>query len=168
MVEIGLFPPEARLELIEGEILQMAAHTSYHAAAIALVQRRLDQIFPYTHHLRVQLPLALGDHSEPEPDLAVIAGEPSDYWLGHPSTADLVVEIAYSSLDDDQDRKYHLYARHAIPEYWLLNLNERQLEVYRAPQGEEYQTKLILGPGQAIAPLAQPGRELKVDDLLPC
>jgi Uma2 family endonuclease len=167
MTEIGLFSPEARLELIEGEILEMAAHTSYHAAAIALVQRRLDRIYGIAYHVRAQLPLAATDDSEPEPDIAVVVGQPEDYWHYHPTTALLIVEVAYSSLEHDQERKRRLYARCQIPEYWILNLNERQLEVYREPQNGDYQSILILQAGATIAPLSYPDHLIDVADLLP-
>ena len=167
MVEIGLFPPEARLELIEGEILKMAAHTSYRAAAIAIVQRRLDRIYGVAYHVRVQLPLALSDDAEPEPDLAVVSGGPEDYWNEHPKRAQLLVEVAYSSLDHDKQRKRHLYARNGIPEYWILNLYERQLEIYREPQGEDYQSQSILRTGEKAAPLSHPNESIAIADLLP-
>jgi Uma2 family endonuclease len=167
MTEIGLFSPEARLELIEGEILEMAAHTSHHANAIALVQWHLDPIFRPGHHLRVQLPLAVADDSEPEPDLAVVVGSPEDYWNEHPRAAILIVEVAYSSLEQDQERKRHLYARSQIPEYWILNLNERQLQVYREPQQDDYQAVAILTAGAMVSPLAYPDRVIEVADLLP-
>lgn len=167
MVEIGLFAPEARLELIEGEILQMAAHTSYHAAAITLLQRHLDRIYGSAHLLRVQLPLALREDSEPEPDLAVVEGSPHDYWHAHPTSALLIVEVAYSSLAYDQENKRALYASCQIPEYWILNLNDRQLEVYRDPQAGAYQSACILRTGDQVAPLSHPDQSIAVADLLP-
>jgi Uma2 family endonuclease len=167
MAEIGLFSAEARLELVEGEIWEMAAHTSLHAAAIALLQRRLDRMLDAGHHLRIQLPLALTDDSEPEPDIAVVSGNPEDYWNKHPDSAVMVIEVAYSSLDHDQERKRRLYASCRIPEYWILNLNERQLEVYREPQQNDYQVCLILTAGAAVSPLLHPDGTIEVASLLP-
>src|SRR4051812_24168084 len=83
MVEIGLFPPEARLELIEGEILTMASQTSVHAVAVSKVQASLMAIFRTNYYIRVQMPLALSDNSEPEPDIAVVVGTADDYWNEH-------------------------------------------------------------------------------------
>lgn len=166
MTEIGLFSPEARLELIEGEILEMAAHTSYHAAALTLMQQALVQIFHPGYHIRVQLPLALTDDSEPEPDLAVISGSPTEYWEEHPHTALLIVEVAYSSLDYDQERKRPLYARAFIPEYWILNLNERRLEVYREPENGDYTTHATFSENDVIAPQAYPEQKITVADFL--
>jgi Uma2 family endonuclease len=119
------------------------------------------------YHVRVQLPLDLTDDSEPEPDLAVVIGSPEDYWREHPQSALLIVEVAYSSLEHDQQRKQALYARCQIPEYWILNLNERQLEVYRQPQGEEYQSKIVFKAGDEVAPFSRPENLIAVADLLP-
>jgi Uma2 family endonuclease len=167
MTEIGLFSSEARLELIEGEILEMAAQTSYHAVALLQAQEILAAIYRTGYHLRTQMPLALTDDSEPEPDIAVIVGRSSDYWHEHPKTAVLIVEVAYSSLDHDQERKRHLYARCQIPEYWVLNLNERQLQVYREPQNDDYRSSFILQAGATVAPLSHPDCLIDVADLLP-
>lgn len=167
MIEIGLFSPEARLELIEGEILEMASQTSYHAVAVLAVQEKLAEIFHTGYHIRTQMPLALSDDSEPEPDLAVVAGFSRDYWHEHPHTAILIVEIAYSSLDYDQERKRRLYARAYIPEYWILNLNERQLEVYREPQNGDYMTHRTRTSVELVATLAYPEQQIAVADFLP-
>ena len=167
MVEINLFPPEARLELIEGEILTMASQTSYHAVAVSKVQEALRIIYHKNYYIRVQMPLALSDNSEPEPDIAVVAGHADDYWNAHPMTAMLVVEVAYSSLDHDKQHKRRLYARCQLPEYWILNLNDSQLEVYRAPQNGDYQSRVIFVAGDKVTPLSQPDGLIEVADLLP-
>jgi Uma2 family endonuclease len=167
MAEIGLFSPDTRLELVEGEILEMAAHTSHHAAAIALAQHRLSALNQAGFHLRVQLPLALSDDSEPEPDLAVVIGSPEDYWEEHPRSAVLIIEVAYSSLSYDQERKRQLYARCYISEYWILNLSEHRLEVYREPEQGDYQTRMILTAGETISPLISADLVIEVAGLLP-
>ncbi|MDQ3248268.1 MAG: Uma2 family endonuclease [Chloroflexota bacterium] len=166
MVEIELFAPEARLELIEGEILEMAPQTSYHTVALSLTQRHLERIYGTAFYVRVQMSLALSEDSEPEPDLAVIVGDPRDYWHEHPKTALLIVEVAYSTLDYDQQRKRRLYARRAIPEYWILNLNQSRLEVYRQPQDDDYQSHVILEADARVAPLSQPDGWIAIADLL--
>jgi Uma2 family endonuclease len=167
MTEIGLFSPDVRLELIEGEILEMAAHTSHHATAITIAQQQLIQLCGPDYHLRVQLPLALTDDSEPEPDLAIVAGGPEAYWHEHPRKAVLVVEVAYSSVKEDQDRKRRLYAHCQIPAYSILNLNERCFEVYRDPHSLDYQTKLIFTTGAVVSPLAFADKSVDVAGLLP-
>jgi Uma2 family endonuclease len=167
MAEIGLFADDARLELIEGEILEMAAHTSHHAAAIALVQQRLSPLNRPGYHLRVQLPLALSDDSVPEPDLAVVVGNPEDYWDGHPTSALLIVEVAYSSLFYDQVRKRQLYARCDISEYWIVNLSDRQLEVYREPDQGDYHAGAIHTAGATASALSLPNIVINVAELFP-
>jgi len=167
MVEVGFFPPEVRLELIEGEILTMAAQSSHHAVALSIVQSRLNSVYTVGYYMRIQMPLALGDNSEPEPDIAIVRGQPLDYYEQHPTTAVLVVEVAYSSLEYDQQRKLRLYARHAIPEYWIVNLAEYRLEVYREPVGELYRLHLLLQGADRVAPLSHPEQSILVADLLP-
>lgn len=167
MVEIGLFPPQARLELIEGEILHMASQTSYHATALSKAADALRQLFRDGYHVRSQMPLAISDSSEPEPDIAVVEGVPDDYWAAHPQSAVLIVEVSYSSLQYDRERKLTIYARNHIPEYWIINLNEHRLEIYRQPIGDRYQQVTILQPNDTVTALAQPRQVMAVVDLLP-
>lgn len=167
MVEIGLFPSQARLELIEGEILQMASQTSYHATALSKAADALREIYRVGYHVRSQMPIAISDSSEPEPDIAVVEGTPDDYWDEHPRSAVLLVEVAYSSLQYDREQKLAVYARRGIPEYWIVNLNEHQLEVYRTPTDDRYADEFTLQPGELIAPLSQPTQSIAVADILP-
>jgi len=113
------------------------------------------------------MPLALGDDSEPEPDVAVVAGSPRDYRDAHPTTAALIVEVADASVAYDRKRKAPLYARAGIPEFWLLVLSEEKLEVYRDPSPLGYRSRRVLGRGDTVSPLARPDVALTVDDLLP-
>jgi Uma2 family endonuclease len=124
--------------------------------------------------VRLQAPLALDDDSEPEPDVAVVAGEYRDYVSGHPSTAPLVVEVADSSLGLDRRLKGGLYARAGLPEYWIANLVEGVLEVHREPRlepgaayGWVYRFVEILRPPASVTPLGAPGSFIPVADLLP-
>lgn len=174
LVEIGVLRPDERVELIEGEIVEMTPQGTAHATAIASATRVLDAICGPEQHLRVQLPLALGSNSEPEPDLAVVGGRPRDYANAHPSTALLVLEIADASLAFDDEVKGSMYAKAGIPEYWIVNLVDRQLEVYREPAavsgmrfGAGYRTRRIVLPGETVAPLAAPESQVAVADLLP-
>lgn len=165
----GLFPPEHRMELIDGVIYDMAAQNSLHATGYRLVQEALRPAFPAGSgfEVRGQLPLDLGGGSLPEPDLAVVRGGIRDFRDHHPTTAVLVVEVADSSLLHDRKRKIPLYARAGIQEYWILNLVRRSLEVYRDPAEEAYRSRTILRSGDEIAPLARPESVLAVQDLLP-
>ncbi len=148
----GAFHPEAHVQLIQGEIVEMTPQSATRAAAVELTQGALQ---------------ALGTESEAEPDLAVVAGSPRTRADHHPTTAVLVVEVADTTLDFDRTRKQAIYAQAEIPEYWILNLVNRLLEVHREPQESAYQTTLRLGPGEGIVPLAAPAVQIKVSDLLP-
>ena len=103
----------------------------------------------------------------PEPDLAVLPGEPDDYVDHHPSEALLVVEVTDTSQHHDRKRKPGIYAFAGIPEYWILNLRRDAVEVLRDPKGGEYRKKLVFRRGQRISPLARPEASIAVDDLLP-
>jgi len=167
MIAAGVFHPEARLELIDGEIINMTPQGSRHATAIQLAADLLRKAFSRDYTVRIQLPLALDDHSEPEPDLAIVAGSPRDYRDAHPTTAVLLLEVADSTLAFDQQQKKALYARTGIKEYWIINLINQQLEIYRDPKDNDYLQKLTLLPVQSIAPLAVPENPITVHDLLP-
>jgi len=166
LVAAGAFRPEARVQLIEGEIVETTPQSAAHAAAVELAQNALQGLGP-EHFIRVQLPIGLGTESEPEPDLAVVAGPPRTRADRHPTTAVLVVEVADTTLDFDRSRKQRMYAQAGIPEYWIVNLVDGVLEVYRDPQGTAYRTTLRLAPGETITPLANPAARVKVGDMFP-
>ena len=167
VIAAGGFDPEARLELIDGEIIDMPPQRSRHATAIQLAEQVFRAVFPPGYSVRTQLPLALDDISEPEPDLAVVRGKPRDYCNAHPTTALLILEVAESSLDFDRGRKLRLYARNGILDYWILDLTSEAIEVYRQPTGDRYTDTAILTRGQRLAPLAAPDAAIAVIDLLP-
>jgi Uma2 family endonuclease len=173
MAEMGFFNGQ-RVELIDGEVVLMSPQEAEHATAVELVARVLEEAFGEGYHVRDQKPLDLGEGQEPEPDAAVVAGSPRDYSQAHPKTAVLVVEVAMSSVDYDRAVKGSLYAKAGIPEYWLLNLRERRLEVFREPVpmpeqifGFGYKSMRIYLPEETVSPLAKPDAQIKVADLLP-
>jgi Uma2 family endonuclease len=165
----GFFPPGKRVELVEGVIYDMAPQNSPHATALHVSQEVLRTLFPpgSGYAVRCQSPLTLGEDSEPEPGLVVVPGSFRDYGDHHPTTALLVMEIADSSLFHDRKRKIPLYARHGIPESWLLNLIRGTLEVYRDPSSAGYQTRTVLRTGDSLSPLSRPDRSVRVAELLP-
>ena len=128
---------------------------------------QINKDIPETHHARGQLPLALGPLAEPEPDLAVVPGTIDDYRNRHPGAAVLVVEIADTSLEFDRTRMAEMYARSEIPEYWILNLVDHQLVVFREPRENRYGVHLMLGADSSISPLAAPEARLQILSLLP-
>lgn len=162
---------ERRVQLIEGEILEMSPQRNEHAVAIELAHDALRAAFPSGHRIRIQSPLALSDFSEPEPDLAVVKGS-ARASKQHPATATLIIEIADTTLRLDRTRKSRLYAEAGVPEYWILNLPQRCLEVQRKPvltSNDEWlyaDTQTVAADG-AIAPLHAPQAQIAVADLLP-
>jgi Uma2 family endonuclease len=173
MVDAGILREGEKVELIDGEILHKMTQGEPHATGVWLAQYALQQSFGPGFAVRVQLPLAPDDFSEPEPDLAVLRGSPRDYDGVHPPAALLVVEVADTSLGFDRRRKAGLYARAGIPEYWVVNLVEGRLKVHRdaepksdVPLGWRYASLRSLAPDERVLPLGA-REEIAVADLLP-
>ena len=137
-----------------------------HAVTLGLVEEAIRAAFGSGWWLRHQSPLILGEDLDPEPDLAVVPGRPRDY-AGHPTTAELVVEVADSSLDFDTNEKRLLYARAGIRDCWVVDINGRRLLVYRDPRAGDYAIQHVLGPADTVAPLAAQAAVVRVADLLP-
>lgn len=152
MIEAGVLDEDKHVQLIEGELIEMSPQGSRHYACIMLVYEALRSNYPAGWHVRIQAPMALDPDSEPEPDVSVVSGTPRDYLDEHPKTAVLVVEVADSTILSDRRRKVRLYARHRIPEYWIINLKDDSLEVYREPGGETYGSKVTLRRGESVQP----------------
>jgi Uma2 family endonuclease len=165
MLDAGFFQDQ-RVQLIEGEVLKMSPMRAPHATALQLAEAALQKAFGSGFCIRVQLPLFLSDESEPEPDLAVVSGNPRDYQQEHPTTASLVVEISDTTLRFDRTTKRRLYAAAGIAEYWIINLVNRQLEVFRNPAGGDYADTPTLSPADQVTPIAA-NKSLRVADLLP-
>jgi Uma2 family endonuclease len=167
MTEAGIFAPGERLELIEGEILQMVTQGSLHATSVQLVEDALRKAFGTAFNVRCQMPLALSPYSEPEPDIAVVSGSARDYRNLHPSTALLIVEVSDTTLSFDRQRKKSIYAQAGIGEFWIVNLISNRVEIYRDPEREAYRSTWLLEPGESISPLSAPQAVISVADLLP-
>jgi len=174
LVDNGIFVPGERIELIDGLLVVAEPQSSSHFTAVSLAQRALARAFGEGWHVRAQGPIALDDTSEPEPDVAVVRGELRDYVHAHPEDPVLVVEVSLTSLEFDRVHKSSLYARAGRPEYWIVNLVDRVVEVRRtpapassAPYGWDYTTVEILRPGEGARPLAAPDAQIAVSDLLP-
>ena len=173
LIEVGFFLPDEPIELIGGELMVAEPQGAEHYTAIRKSSRALEAAFGQGWEVRTQGPIGLDDESEPEPDVAVVPGSPDDYRSTHPSRPVLTLEVADSSLANDRGRKGSLYARASLADYWVLNLVERTLEVYRepildvdAPFGFRYARCEILASGR-VAPLALPGVMVAVEALLP-
>jgi Uma2 family endonuclease len=171
MADLGFFHGK-QVQLIKGEIIRMSPMKTAHATSIQLVVALLSKLFAKGFAVRPQLPMSFSKIDEPEPDVAVVKGNIRDFGDSHPKTATLIVEISDTTLRFDRTTKAELYAENKIPDYWILNLKERQLEVYRRPvkvksQGFTYSELLIVNETESISPLAKPKAKIKVSDMLP-
>ena len=174
LIEIGVFRPGDAVELLGGELIVSEPQGSRHYTAVCLVEEALRAAFGSGWVIRSQGPVALDDESEPEPDIAVVLGSVRDYSGEHPSRPALVVEVSESSLSLDRDYKGGLYARACLEDYWIVNLVDRVLEIYRQPvadasatHGWRYASKVVLGPEASATPLAAPAAAIVVRSLLP-
>jgi hypothetical protein len=174
MAAAGVLCGEDRVELLEGWITpKMMTHNPLHDGSIDLLDEALRQWLPTGWRIRTQSAISTVD-SEPEPDLVVVRGSSRDFLERHPGPdlIGLVVEVADSSLDRDRNKR-RLYARASIPIYWILNLVDRQLEVYRQPSGPvaepAYREATVHNPGDTATVVigGQPRGKVAVADLLP-
>lgn len=175
LVEQGVFQPGEHLELLAGQLVVREPQATPHATGIRLVTRALRAVFVEDWwNVDMQLPVALDEESEPEPDVAVTAGEPREFLASHPRRPVLVVEVAESSLGFDRKEKGSLYARAQVPEYWIVNLRDHVLEVYSqphpdaaAPHGWAYRSFQSLAAGEYVTPAAAPATRIAVANLVP-
>jgi len=168
MGEAGIFPPEARLELIEGEILHMAPIGFNHAGHVARLIHALTLRVQGRAIVNSQNPVQLGDLSEPEPDFLLLKPDPDFYTTRHPKAADvlLLIEVSDSTLRFDREQKRRLYATHQIPEYWIVNLIDNCLEIYRQPDDGDYQEQTTLAKADTVNLVALPEIQVRVADIL--
>ena len=140
MGEAGIFHEDDRVELIEGEIVDMAPIGSGHSGQVNRLSNILKLAVGERAIVAVQNPIVLGDHSSPQPDIALLRPQADYYAAAHPQARDvlLIVEVADSSLDYDREVKLPLYARHGIPEVWLVDVGGRRLTRYRLPSPQGY------------------------------
>jgi len=173
MGEMGFFQGQ-KVELIEGRIMVLSPQNAPHWTSVERVRRRLEQVFGQGYEVRMQGPIDLGQTTEPEPDIAVVVGSLEDFKESHPNAAVLIVEISDTTVSYDRRRKGSLYARAGVKDYWIVNLVKGQVEVYRDPipdakerYGHRYSSRTDLQRGATVSPLALPGVNILVDDLLP-
>jgi Uma2 family endonuclease len=174
-ITAGVFGEDDPIELIGGEIVEhMGPQKTKHASGIRGSVIAMQTCFPEGYDIRAQLPFAIGEHSEPEPDVLVVKGHWRDFVDEHPVSAVLIIEISDTSFSYDVSTKASLYAAADVPDYWVLNLPKRQLVVMREPAamsdqlfGYGYKSTTVLGPADSVEPLATPGQKIKIADLLP-
>jgi Uma2 family endonuclease len=158
MGETGILAPDARVELIEGEVIDMPPIGSPHAGTVDYIADVFRLACSGRAIVRVQNPVFLDLHSEPEPDIALLRPRPDYYRSSHPTPADvfLIIEVADTSLAYDTQIKLPLYARHGIPEVWLADLPNRRFIVHRTPTLAGFQDVQVLTDLSAVTPLLLP------------
>lgn len=170
IAETGVFEGRRPI-LLRGVLLEQGPTNSPHALAIELVMETLQATFGTGWRTRVQLPLVLGQETDPMPDIAMVVGSARGA-TDHPTTAALVVEVSDTTLALDLTEKADLYATAGIMDYWVPDVSSRRLLVFRDPApiaagGAAYRTHLTLGPTDSVSPLAAPQSTVAVADLLP-
>jgi Uma2 family endonuclease len=150
MGEAGIFRPDARLELLEGEIYEMSPTGSRHAACVDALALILTETARRRFIVRTQSPIQLDDYSEPQPDVALLRWRDDFYSRAHPQPADvmLVVEVADTTLESDRRYKLPLYAKAGIGEAWIVNLQDESIELYAEPSGGAYQVNAAFKRGE--------------------
>ena len=169
MAETGILDDSEHVELLEGKIIWMSAKGTAHRSAVGRSDYLLKEALKNRAWVSVQDPITLNDRSEPEPDIAVVKIDPLDYADHHPVPSEvyLVIEVADSSLKFDCETKSKAYAQAGINDYWVLDVVERQLYVFREPTSSGYKTKVILGEQETISPLQFPDLQIGVREILP-
>jgi len=174
-MELGLFRPGQRMELIAGELIERMTQNRPHGISLSKSQRVLEEAFGEACYVSVQTPLAIDEGNEPEPDLMVVIGSPDDYD-SHPTAASvlLVMEVSDTTVRYDQTTKADLYALAGVAEYWVLILKTRTLEVRRdpitlpeSPNGYGYRSLDLYRETDTVTPLQAPNAVISVSDLLP-
>jgi Uma2 family endonuclease len=168
MAAAGLFHEE-RVELLDGEIITMSPQNTVHASTVYRLVHILERLIGTTTCVRGQLPIVLHDWSEPEPDVSVCAPNPQDYSRAHPRADQVlsVIEVADTSLTYGRTRKAQAYAASGIPEYWIVNLIDRQVEVLTDPNpAAQYYQQQRNASTSDVLPLPG-GSTIVVADILP-
>ena len=168
MDKAGVFPPDCRLELVDGEIFEMSSINPRHSGVVNRLNHRFVRGLGNRAVVHVQNPTIVDRHSEPQPDLMLLKPRADFYGTAHPTPNDalLVVEVAETSLAHDRLRKLPLYAKRGVPEVWIVNRPADAIEVFREPSARGYREQLKRVRGEDIGPAAFPDLRLSVDDVL--
>src|SRR5262245_36485552 len=174
LIDLGAFRSGDHVELIGGNLMVCEPQGTRHMTGIRMAEEVLRLVFGAGWEVRTQAPVALDDESEPEPDVVVAPGSFRDYRHAHPTRPVLLVEVADASLESDREHKGSAYARAQVPEYWIINIVDNILEVYRDPIvdssalfGWRYGSIVRLGASDFVSPVAARQARVLVADLLP-
>jgi Uma2 family endonuclease len=168
MAEEGILPPDARVELIEGEVIDMAPIGTEHGSTVTHLSRILLQAVGDGADVRTQQVVRLSDRSEPQPDISLVKLRDDFYKKKHPGAEDalLLIEVSETSLRYDLEIKASLYARYKVPEYWVVDLQGRQFRLCREPKAGQYtDVTTASGPG-IVTPVALPGVQIDLTRIL--
>ena len=167
MAADGVLHEDDRVELIEGSLHWMSPIGISHAFCVDYLADRFHELLAQRAWVRAQNPIHLDDLSEPQPDVSLLRWRDDRYRTAHPTPADvlLLVEVADSTLKEDRQMKAPLYARHDIPELWIVNLLASEVEVYTQPQNGRYQQRVVRRRGEQVAPEAFPDLRIAVDEI---
>lgn len=169
MAEAGILEEDDRVELLDGEIVEMEPIGSRHAACVDRLTHLAVERAGEDALVRIQNPVRLGELSEPEPDLALVEPRPDGYAGSHPGPGDvlLVVEVAQTSAGPDRRLKLPLYAAAGVPEVWLVDLREDRVELFRDPESKGYRDRRTAAPGEELRPRRLPAFRVTVEEMLP-
>jgi len=168
MAEVGLLHEDSRVELIDGEIVEMAPIGSAHGGNVNRFIRLFSKVVGGKAIVAAQNPVVLSGYAEPQPDISILRWRADDYEQSNPHPEDvlLLIEVSDSTLRYDRDVKIPLYAKNGIPEVWLLDIPDRKLEIYREPINGEYRQRDCRQTGQ-IAPILCPDAIIDLAELFP-
>ena len=168
MGQAGIFRPDDRLELLEGEIYEISPIGSTHAACVDFFMALLNELAQRRYIVRGQNPVRLDAFSEPQPDIALVCWRDDYYRHAHPTPDDvlLVIEVADTTVESDRRYKIPLYAKAGIKEVWLVNLPAEQIEIYSEPLGGAYQKTIHVKRGEEVHSQSIPNLIISAADVL--
>jgi Uma2 family endonuclease len=169
MIQAEILTLNDRVELLEGQIIEMAPQDPPHASVTSRFGNRLVMLFAERAWVRSQLPITISPNSEPEPDIAIVRLTDNDYADRHPGPDDvfLVIEVADSTLNMDRNRKAKIYAKANIPDYWIVDVKKQRVFVFRNPQGDTYQSQQVLDSTETLSTIAFPEITIELQKLFP-
>jgi len=168
MAETGVLKPDARVELLDGKIIDMSPIGPFHGGSVNRLNRLFNKLARGRWLVSAQNPVHLDEYSEPQPDLMLLKPVGDDYTSQHPVPEDvfLLIEVADTTLGLDREKKLPLYGRAGIAEVWIVDLVARTIEIYREPHFSGYGSQRILRAGEHASPLAFPDVMIDVAELL--
>jgi len=169
MIESGILDEDDRVELLEGKIVCMSPQRPFHASSVQRSSRLLFRLLGDLAEIRIQLPVTLGNKSEPEPDVAVVKLDVNEYSLRHPESVDiyLLIEVADSTITKDRKQKSIIYAKNQVLEYWILDLQRRQVYIFRQPEAQSYREQFVLSSSDTVTLQAFPDIAIALDAMFP-